>query len=523
MRTILHVFKKDVRRLWKEIAVTLLLLADLAWMDRWRTDSTPGSTEGWLNLLLPLAWAFLIARVIHEDPLLGDRQFWVAMPVSGPSLITAKALFALAFIHAPDLAADAAILAARGFRPSAYLPALFWKQFLLIVALTLPGVALAALVRNVAQFMLAAIAAGAVAVFVSGGLTFGPPFPASPDNVRLGLALAPLALASFAVIALQFVRRWTRVSRTVAITAALASAMLYEWLPVESTAAVRCAVSPADAMSSDIRIQLAPEEALGMIYQSAIGSLVVVPIRISGIPTGLTTFFKHVNLEIESPEGKHYSTTRSSASQAMESREFFAGASVGPRGFALIRPRQDSLRLWINQKIYDAIKKGPVRIRGAMTAEFYRAGSPTRMRTKMSSEVPGVGRCTSIIAEAKLINGAPSLKVDCESLAPIPFIIQMRLLHPATGREWPRFFWDNPALASYPRMTWLSPLYHRDEFFHFTPPNIANPQGWWWTIPSDIIDTAELEISPERAAGCTVIRYDFPDVSLSRFAIKPGR
>jgi hypothetical protein len=79
------------------------------------------------------------------------------------------------------------ILAARGFRPSAYLPALFWKQFLLIVALTLPAVALAALVRNVAQFMLAAIAAGAVAVFVSGGLTFGPPFPASPDKGRLGL------------------------------------------------------------------------------------------------------------------------------------------------------------------------------------------------------------------------------------------------------------------------------------------------------------------------------------------------
>jgi hypothetical protein len=79
-RTILHVFKKDVRRLWKEIAVTLLLLADLAWMDRWRTDSTPGSAEGWLNLLLPLAWAFLIARVIHEDPLANPQGWWWTIP-----------------------------------------------------------------------------------------------------------------------------------------------------------------------------------------------------------------------------------------------------------------------------------------------------------------------------------------------------------------------------------------------------------------------------------------------------------
>ena len=52
MHLMLHIFKKDVRRLWWAVAATLLLLAALAHADRWRADWIVGSTEGWLALLL---------------------------------------------------------------------------------------------------------------------------------------------------------------------------------------------------------------------------------------------------------------------------------------------------------------------------------------------------------------------------------------------------------------------------------------------------------------------------------------
>src|SRR5207249_3106861 len=147
------------------------------------------------------------------------RQFWVTMPVQWGSLIAAKALFVVAFIHLPDIAADATILAVRGFRPSELIAALFGKQLLLIAALTLPSVAIATLVRNTAQFMLSAIVTAAGVVFVNGGFALiSPPWTPS-DQGRLDLALAILATTSLSVVVLQFARRWTKLARSIAIGA----------------------------------------------------------------------------------------------------------------------------------------------------------------------------------------------------------------------------------------------------------------------------------------------------------------
>jgi len=66
MHLILHICKKDVRRLWWAILATWLLLAALAQQDRWRADVIVGSAEGWLNLLLPLAWCCLIALAVTK-------------------------------------------------------------------------------------------------------------------------------------------------------------------------------------------------------------------------------------------------------------------------------------------------------------------------------------------------------------------------------------------------------------------------------------------------------------------------
>ena len=76
---------------------------------------------------------------------------------------------------------------------------------------------------------------------------------------------------------------------------------------------------------------------------------------------------------------------------------------------------------------------------------------------------------------------------------------------------------------SYPRITWLSPLNHKDTFFHLTDPETAGLQGSKWLVPQDVVANTQLEVSPERMEGCAVIGYDLPDVSLSRFAIEPVR
>jgi len=84
MRLALHIFRKDTRRFWWEITVTLGLLVALAYMDAHRIGFIPGPMEGWLNMLLPSAWAYLVGLVIHDEALVGDRQFWITRPYPGP-------------------------------------------------------------------------------------------------------------------------------------------------------------------------------------------------------------------------------------------------------------------------------------------------------------------------------------------------------------------------------------------------------------------------------------------------------
>ena len=83
MRITLHIFMKDTRRLRLEIAVTVALLAYLCeistgnvWMP-FRARPRPG-----LICYSALAWAFLLALLFHQEPLVGDRQFWLTRPYS---------------------------------------------------------------------------------------------------------------------------------------------------------------------------------------------------------------------------------------------------------------------------------------------------------------------------------------------------------------------------------------------------------------------------------------------------------
>ena len=523
---IVHVFKKDVRRLWKEIAITALLLGWLTWLDRWRSDSTPGSAEGWLNLLLPLAWAVLIALLVHEDVLVGDRQFWVTMPIRARSLLAAKALFIAAFIHAPDLAADATILWGRGFRPYLVLPQLFWKQFLLLVALTLPAVALATVVRNTAQFMIAAIALTAGVVFLNGGFAFDarPWDPWTVDLVRFGIAITPIAAASVAVMMLQYARRRVVLSRWIGIGAAGGAAALYALLPVTSTAAVRCALSPGTPSAGSLAIQFAPDAPPPVLYRSASASRgVLVPLRISGAPSDVTTRFRQLALEIESRDGRRYGWRRYGTVPRWAPTDSSVAAYLileTPNGPRLYNGRRggtpNRLRLEISPRIYDAIKNGPVNIEGKLTAEFVRGEDPTKIPVGDAAAVPGLGICSSAIVNARFEEQL--LRVVCESVDEISSFMRVRLIDPATQRDWIAFLGDSSTPLSHPRTTWLSPINRRATFFHLRDSVEARDQ-----VPSAVIPNAIVEIAPEHATGCTVVRYELPDVVLSKFSADTAR
>ena len=105
---IVHIFRKDIRRHWREIALSLATLAAFAWNEPslwWpqRVDEYPARLifSGWYTPMVLIGWSLLIVRVVQEEPLVGDRQFWVTRPYDWEKLLTAKALFLVVFVNLP--------------------------------------------------------------------------------------------------------------------------------------------------------------------------------------------------------------------------------------------------------------------------------------------------------------------------------------------------------------------------------------------------------------------------------------
>jgi hypothetical protein len=92
MSKILHIFKKDIRRHWPEILISLALLAlyTRRELHLWQNSSdmffsSPFSfllSGSYIPFFLALSWVFLILRVVHSETLVGDRQWWVTKPYS---------------------------------------------------------------------------------------------------------------------------------------------------------------------------------------------------------------------------------------------------------------------------------------------------------------------------------------------------------------------------------------------------------------------------------------------------------
>ena len=90
-----------------------------------------GFLAGLLTVLIPVSWWLLIARVIHAETLVGDRQFWLTRPYEWKKLLGAKALFLAVFLYLPLLIAQCLLLFRAGFHPLSFIPGLLFNLLLI--------------------------------------------------------------------------------------------------------------------------------------------------------------------------------------------------------------------------------------------------------------------------------------------------------------------------------------------------------------------------------------------------------
>jgi len=155
---VLHILRKDLRRLrwllimWMAILAARVILAVIG-------SATAGVTfpaafalrevDVVLPLLHTVMLALLVARLIHEEPLVGWNAFWLTRPYSTRALVTAKLLFLVVVMVLLPLAADLSTMAVFKAGARAQLTAaptfgsthVTWALGLAVVAVLTPSLA----------------------------------------------------------------------------------------------------------------------------------------------------------------------------------------------------------------------------------------------------------------------------------------------------------------------------------------------------------------------------------------------
>lgn len=385
MRQALHIFKKDVRHLWLEIAVALAVVAAFTFMGV-RQALSPGAARGLAGglavFLLPLAWWILIARVIHSEALPGDHQFWLTRPYAWKSLLGAKALFILVFVNLPMLVADAVIIRAHGFSLLAELPGLLWSQVLLAAVFVLPMAALSAVTAEFVQLLLTCVVL-AVAVWAwnmaAPGLSLAATWVAL-DWVKSYCAGVLTTIAALAILTWQYARRRTAATRSLAAAAGILVVLGPTLIPWTAAFAIQSRLSkqPVDQSSVHVGFDSGRKWAARALIGRDGNVWIRLPLQITGIPAGMDTRPDGLVVTIQAPGGAVWRADREPWSY------------VGSTGQLL------SLQTTVDGSFYRKVKDQPVKLRGALYFTLY--GNPRTASVPFqdrSVPVPGVGRCSA--------------------------------------------------------------------------------------------------------------------------------
>jgi len=519
MQQILHILWKDVRHLWKEIAMTWALLAFLTHLDSSRGGYIPDSAEGWLNLLLPLAWCYLTALCVLQDAIPGERQFWLTFPYRRDMLFCAKILFVAACIHVPYLVSNAVVLQARGFQPLQFIPDLLQKQLFLLLFLTLPSFALASIASRTAQFVALAIAIAGTAILIYGNGDFSaissPPVPwQHPDDIRRNLALLLLTLFSAAVLLIQYRTRHTLLSRNLGLAGLLATAALYLWLPPRISATIETSLSRPLTQPVNVRA-LEPGSNLSPTFSSRRPNLrsISIPIAISGLPNNVSNdelHFEPLDFEIDTEDGMRFAEKASRRKGPRQNP---------PSVFASISSTKDHLLnyrliLTVERSIYSRIVSHPVTLKGHSVLEEHRTSTRRPLSNRVPTDLAAFGKCATSFVDAGGFQDE-MLRVACESPSNFPQT-HVVLTDTSTGRQWDELLGGSVTRVSYPTNTWLSPVNRLEAFFHLASRDVGQPE-MHWQVPASILRHYLVEIEPQPLLGRQIVEYNLSRIELSKY------
>ncbi len=433
----LHIFRKDARHLrWELIAAfVLMILLVITGAQSWEAIQERGgpdyNSESPLSLLLAISWSLLIARAIQTEALPGDRHFWLTRPYNRAALVLSKALFIIAFINLPFLLAQAAIVWLDGLPLLSNLGGLLWNQLLITVILLLPMAAIAALTRNLAQFLPAAVlSAGMLATPVFEHRSYG-----DLEWIRSSFGFFVILLIATMVVWRQYRLRRSWNATILALGATFVGVILYLSFPRSLAFAVQTRVVGSHDNQFALRLGEAtptrpPTRLAETKTPNRYRQIVSLPIAITGA----------------NAQDVHLSSARIT---------FKTLSGITRRTSAHTEIKEQ--RLWqkvsLDRTFYDAAKNSPVSLRAEYyVVQFGNARSTAVPLDGTPVEVAGLGQCGVVagydhrrfVCRSAFRHPKPFLSErvrgqeqheDREAYSPFP--AQLRI-HPvmARGYEW---------------------------------------------------------------------------------------
>ncbi len=401
MRQALHIFRKDLEHLRYDLLVVFALVAlftagNVRQAHEWWLDRTVGQDYTPLLPLITGAWAYLLARAIQSEALPGDRQLWLTRPYSRASLLGSKILFAILLVNLPMLISDMVTLRANGFSPASYIAGLAWKQVLFTMMIVLPPFAFASMTRRLGDLILTGLGLGVVVLieiiytqgFAYGG---GVRWPLSDTWIQGTRLFAVLAAAAIAIIALQYFRRSTLISRGIA--AAVAALVWTAWILPPSRAEL--AMEPRGAQpikdTSWLHVEFRHcEKCVESIRQNDDFARIVLPLELTGVPDGTSAEIASVTGYAFSPSG----TTRL-INDVGQNDVGQAGGGAG-----------QNRNVTIHVSYYTGIRNQPVTFKLDLHFRIYKRRAGPMALSETPSQVPGIGYCAelsgSVICRAPL-------------------------------------------------------------------------------------------------------------------------
>jgi hypothetical protein len=249
MAGVLHIVGKDVRRLrwllvlWVAILGTRIVFAAAATRYTGETFGPAFALQelgGIVGMLETLLLALLVARLVHEEPLVGLNAFWLTRPYSPGMLLAAKLLIASGALVLLPVIADVLTMSMFHAGASAQLRAssvflsshVIWMLPLFVLAALTPslGVFAIAIVGVIAALSLAIAAlVSMTAFYVDESETYLPAM--TSDRTPAIVSLVVFTAATLSVIVYQYRRRRWRIAIAMAAVGLVATLMVPAFWP----------------------------------------------------------------------------------------------------------------------------------------------------------------------------------------------------------------------------------------------------------------------------------------------------